>query len=70
MALSKDQIKRRLGHGGQAQIARDLGFPDSLVSAVVNKKHQLYSKQKVQAVREKVAERLGESVELVWGNAA
>jgi predicted XRE-type DNA-binding protein len=70
MALTTRQIKGKLRHGDQRRIAEELGYHTSLVSAVVNKKHQLYSREKVQAVRQAVAERIGEPVEAVWGTAA
>lgn len=66
MALTKRQRKERLGRGKQAEVARDLGVSESVVSAVMNGKAQLYSKATVQKVRQAIAEKIGESVEEVW----
>jgi predicted XRE-type DNA-binding protein len=70
MALTKSQRKKKLRYGDQTEIARRLGVPDSLVSAVMNNKHQAYSREKVQLVRQAVAEKIGEPIEEVWGSAA
>jgi predicted XRE-type DNA-binding protein len=70
MALTKSQRKKKLRRGAQTEIARELGVPDSLVSAVMNNKHQAYNRENVQRVRQAVAERIGEPVEEVWGSAA
>lgn len=70
MPLTKRQRKERLGRGAQKKIAEQLGVSDSLVSAVVNGKTQILGKETVARVRTAIAERIGESVEEVFGTAA
>lgn len=70
MALTKRQRKERLRRGTQKQIAQELNVSESLVSAVVNGKTQILGKETVRVVREAIAEKIGASVEEVFGNAA
>lgn len=70
MALTKRQRKERLGRGGQKSVATAAGVAPSVVSAVMNNKVQLYAKETVQKVRTAIAERIGESVEEVFGQSA
>jgi predicted XRE-type DNA-binding protein len=70
MALTKSQRKKALRRGMQAEIARELGVADSLVSAVVNGKAQAYADETVKKVREAIAARIGGTVEDVWGKLA
>jgi transcriptional regulator with XRE-family HTH domain len=69
MALTKRQRKERLGRGAQKEIAEQLGVSNSLVSAVVNGKTQILGKETVARVQKAVAERIGESVEEVFGSS-
>lgn len=70
MALTKRERKERLGRGGQKRIAEKLKLSDSLVSAVMNQRTQMYSKQTVRKVQQAVAEEIGAPVEEVFSNAA
>lgn len=70
MALTKRERKERLGRGGQKRIAEKLKLSDSLVSAVMNQRTQMYSKQTVRKVQQAVAEEIGVPVEEVFSNAA
>lgn len=70
MALTKRQRKERLGRGNQKQIALELEISEGTVSQVMNNKTQNLAKLTVQRVRTAIAERIGEPVETVFGNAA
>lgn len=70
MALTKREIKRRLGRGGQKRAAEAADVSPSVVSAVVNRKAQAYAKETVLKVKAALAEQIGEPVEQVFGTAA
>lgn len=70
MALTKRERKLRLRRGDQKEIAKQLGVSEGLVSLVVNGKTQILGKETVKAVREAIAEKIGASVDEVFGTAA
>lgn len=70
MPLTKRQRKERLKRGAQKEIAQELELSESLVSAVMNGKTQILGKETVRIVREKIAEKIGASVDDVFGTAA
>lgn len=70
MALTKRERKLRLRRGAQKEIAEQLGVSEGLVSLVVNGKTQILGKETVRTVREAIAEKIGASIEEVFGAAA
>lgn len=74
MALTKRERKAKLrevgGRGIQNRIAEEVGKSPSTVSLVMNGKTQLLDKQTVREVRAAIAQKIGETVEEVWGSAA
>ncbi len=70
MALTKREIKKRLGRGGQKRVADAVAVSPSLVSAVMNRKTQMYAKDTVLRVRTEIASQIGETVEQAFGTAA
>lgn len=70
MALTKRQRKDRLRRGAQKEIAFELNLSESLVSAVMNGKTQILGKETVRTVREAIAQKIGASVDEVFGKVA
>lgn len=71
MPLSKYERKERLGFGKQKEIADELGagYDEALVSLVMNEKAQARAPEKVKAVQEAVARRIGLPVSEVWASS-
>lgn len=74
MALTKRQRKERLraqlGKGAQRQVADTLQLSETVISHVMNDKTQTLARETVKLVREAIAEKIGEPVQEVFGNAA
>jgi predicted metallopeptidase len=69
MPLTVKQRKQRLWGVGK-EVAKEVGLSNAYVSAVLNGKVQILSKDKVRIVRRAIAAKIGEPVEEVFGTSA
>lgn len=68
--MNRWERKEKIGHGGISEVATRLQLSPATVSLVVSDKTDQLSAETIERVQLAIAERIGEPVGQVFGNAA